>query len=122
MKSRRYVLVGYAAWITLLIAAYYWLTPVRIEAWGLISASGVIAILAGLALNRPARKAPWLWLAAGLTCFTAGQLSFLIAKQLMVVLPFPSFADVLYLSTFPLTPSGWSPSSTTGPRTGTGAA
>jgi diguanylate cyclase (GGDEF)-like protein/PAS domain S-box-containing protein len=102
VKSRRYVLVGYAAWITLLIAAYYWLTPVRIEAWGLISASGVIAILAGLALNRPARKAPWLWLAAGLTCFTAGQLSFLIAKQLMVVLPFPSFADVLYLSTFPL--------------------
>jgi diguanylate cyclase (GGDEF)-like protein/PAS domain S-box-containing protein len=102
VKLQRYVLVGYAAWIALLIAAYYWLTAVRIGAWGLISVSGVLAIVAGLALNRPARKAPWLWLAAGLTCFAAGQLSFLIAKQLKVVLPFPSFADVLYLSTFPL--------------------
>lgn len=102
MKSRRYVLVGYAAWVALLIAAYYWLTTVRIAAWGLISVSGVVAIVAGLVLNRPARKAPWLWLAAGLSCFAAGQLSFLIAAKLQVVLPFPSFADMLYLSTFPL--------------------
>jgi len=102
VKSRRYVLVGYAAWIALLIAAYYWLITVRVAAWGLISMSGVIAILAGLVLNRPARRAPWLWLAAGLTCFAAGQLSFLVAAKLKVILPFPSFADVLYLSTFPL--------------------
>jgi diguanylate cyclase (GGDEF)-like protein/PAS domain S-box-containing protein len=106
VKSKRYVLVGYAAWIVLLIAAYYWLTAVRIGAWALISVSGVTAIMAGLALNRPARKAPWLWLAAGLSCFAAGQLSFLIAKQLQVVLPFPSFADVLYLSTYPLYAAG----------------
>jgi diguanylate cyclase (GGDEF)-like protein/PAS domain S-box-containing protein len=94
--------VGYTAWIALLIAAYYWLTAGRIVAWGLISLSGVVAILAGLTLNRPAHKAPWLWLAAGLTCFAAGQLSFLLARQLKVALPFPSFADVLYLSTYPL--------------------
>ena len=106
MKSKRYVLVGYAAWITLLIAAYYWLPAVRIVPWGLISVSGVIAILAGVVLNRPARKAPWLWLAAGLTCFAAGQLSFLIAAKLKVVLPFPSFADVLYLSCYPLYAAG----------------
>ena len=38
--------------------------------------------------------------------FAAGQLSFLIAAKLQVVLPFPSFADVLYLSTYPLYAAG----------------
>ena len=70
----------------------------RIETWGLISLSGVIAIVAGVVLNRPARKAPWLVLAAAQASFAAGQLSFLIAAKLGVVLPFPSFADALYLS------------------------
>ncbi len=98
MKSRRYVLGGYAIWVALLIALYYGLSGLRIETWGLISLSGVIAIVAGMVLNRPARKTPWLLLAAALASFAAGQLSFLIAAQLQVVLPFPSFADVLYLS------------------------
>ncbi len=62
--------------------------------------------MAGLVLNRPARKAPWLLLAAALSCFAAGQLSFLIAAQLQVALPFPSFADVLYLSCYPLYAAG----------------
>jgi diguanylate cyclase (GGDEF)-like protein/PAS domain S-box-containing protein len=98
----RYVLVGYTAWMALLITAYYWVPALRSGAWGLISMSGVIAIVAGAAVNRPARRLPWLLLAAGLACFAAGQISFLVAAQLKVVLPFPSFADVLYLSSFPL--------------------
>ncbi len=106
MKWKRYVLVGYVAWIALLIAAYYWLSAVRIEAWGLISLSGVVAIIAGLAVNRPARKAPWLLLAAALTCFAAGQVSFLIVAKLKELLPFPSYADVLYLSSYPLIAAG----------------
>jgi diguanylate cyclase (GGDEF)-like protein/PAS domain S-box-containing protein len=99
----RYVLSGYAVWVALLIGFYYSVGGgLRIAAWGLISVSGVAAILAGLAINRPARKAPWMLLAAGNSCFAAGQLSFLVAKQFQLTLPFPSFADVLYLSTFPL--------------------
>jgi diguanylate cyclase (GGDEF)-like protein/PAS domain S-box-containing protein len=99
---KRYVLGCYAIWVVFLIAAYYGLPGLRIETWGLISLSGVIAIVAGPVLNRPARKAPWLVLAAAQASFAAGQLSFLIAAKLGVVLPFPSFADALYLLTFPL--------------------
>ncbi|MGH3244851.1 MAG: PAS domain S-box protein, partial [Trebonia sp.] len=106
MELKRYVRRGYAVWVALLIAVYYGLSAVRVEAWGLISVSGVIAIVAGLILNRPARKAPWLLLAAALAAFAAGQLSFLVAAKLRVVLPFPSFADVLYLSCYPLYAAG----------------
>jgi diguanylate cyclase (GGDEF)-like protein/PAS domain S-box-containing protein len=99
---KRYVLCGYAIWVVFLIAAYYGLPGLRIETWGLISLSGVLAIVAGTVLNRPARKTPWLVLAAAQASFAAGQLSFLIAPRIGVVLPFPSFADALYLLTFPL--------------------
>ena len=106
MKSRGHVLGGYAIWMALLIATYYGLPSLRAEAWGLIGLSGVIAIVAGVVINRPSRKAPWLLLAAALTSFTAGQVSFLVAQLVGVQLPFPSFADVLYLLTYPLYAGG----------------
>jgi diguanylate cyclase (GGDEF)-like protein/PAS domain S-box-containing protein len=107
LKLRRYVLGGYAAWMALLVATYYSVRGLRVEAWGLIGLSGVIAILAGVVINRPSRKAPWLLLAAALTSFTAGQVSFLIMTQILKTpFPFPSFADVLYLSTYPLYAAG----------------
>jgi diguanylate cyclase (GGDEF)-like protein/PAS domain S-box-containing protein len=102
VRARRYIFGCYAGWVALLIAAYYGLSALRIEAWGLISLSGIAAIVAGMVLNRPARKAPWLLLAAALCSFAAGQLSFLIAARLRAVLPFPSFADLLYLLEYPL--------------------
>jgi diguanylate cyclase (GGDEF)-like protein/PAS domain S-box-containing protein len=106
VKTKRYVLGGYAAWIVILIGVYYDVRGLRVEAWGLIILSGVAAVLTGLLLNRPARKVPWLLLAAALASFGAGQLSFLIAAKLRVVLPFPSFADVLYLSEYVLAAGG----------------
>jgi diguanylate cyclase (GGDEF)-like protein/PAS domain S-box-containing protein len=102
VKLRRYVLGCYAIWVAFLIALYYGASGLRIETWGLISLTGVAAIVAGTFLNHPARKTPWLVLAAAQASFAAGQLSFLIAARLGVVLPFPSFADALYLLTFPL--------------------
>ena len=92
--------------MTLLIVVYYEEPGLRVETWGLISLTGVVAILTGLRMHRPARKVPWLLLAAALTCFGAGQLSFLVAAKIMVVLPFPSFADVLYLLCYPLGAAG----------------
>src|ERR1700761_4289932 len=106
VESKRFVLGGYAGWIALLIAVYYEMSGFRPEAWGLISLSGVTAMVAGLLRNQPARKAPWVLLAAALTAFASGQVSFLIAAQLRVTLPFPSFADVLYLSSYPLEAAG----------------
>ena len=106
MKSRRYVRVGYIAWFTLLIAVYYGVSGLRAEAWGLIGLSGVAGVLAGIKLNRPARRAPWFLLAAGLASFMSGQLSFLIARDLNAELPFPSFADLLYLASYLLLAAG----------------
>ena len=96
------VMTGYALWMAVLLAVYYWLPGLRVESWGLLGLTGVGAIAAGVALNRPARKMPWLLLAAANACFIAGQLSFLVAARIRVVLPFPSFADVLYLMEYPL--------------------
>ena len=105
MKSRR-VLGGYVAWMALLIAAYYLLPGLRVEAWGLIGLSGVAAIVAGVIINRPSRRAPWLLLAIAQLSFAAGQVSFLVAQLVGTRLPFPSFADVLYLLTYPLYAAG----------------
>jgi diguanylate cyclase (GGDEF)-like protein/PAS domain S-box-containing protein len=106
LERKRYAFGGYVLWAALLVAVYYGSAGLRTEAWGLICLSGVGGILAGLWLNRPARMVPWLLLAAALACFGAGQLSFLIAAKTRVTLPFPSFADVLYLSCYPLLAAG----------------
>jgi diguanylate cyclase (GGDEF)-like protein/PAS domain S-box-containing protein len=93
--------------MTLLIAAYYALPGLRAGTWGLLGLSSVAAIVAGAAINRPASKLPWLLLAGANLCFVAGQLSFLILTHIMAVkLPFPSFADILYLLTYPLYAAG----------------
>jgi diguanylate cyclase (GGDEF)-like protein/PAS domain S-box-containing protein len=102
VKSRRRVLYGYAAWMVVLTAVYYGWPGLRTEAWGLIGLSGTAAIVAGVILNRPARKTSWLLLAVAQASFAAGQFSFLLAELIGKQLPFPSFADVLYLATFPL--------------------
>ncbi len=107
MRWRRHVLAGYLIWVTLLIAAYYGLPGLRVGAWGLIGLSGVVAIVAGVVINRPARKAPWLLLAGANLSFTAGQVSFLVLTQILAAkVPFPSFADLLYLVTYPLYAAG----------------
>ena len=102
VKVRRYVLGGYAVWWALLVGAYYLLPGLRVEAWGLIGLCGVGGIVAGVVINRPSRKLPWLLLAAAQASFVAGQMGFLVAQLMNTPLPFPSYADVLYLLTYPL--------------------
>jgi diguanylate cyclase (GGDEF)-like protein/PAS domain S-box-containing protein len=106
MKPRHHLLGGYAIWMVLLTALYYALPGLRAVTWGLIGLSGVVAIVMGVVINRPSRKLPWLLLATGLASFTAGQVSFLVAGLMEIQLPFPSFADVLYLLTYPLYAAG----------------
>ncbi len=99
-------MAAYVIWLAVLIAAYYGLPGVRSETWALIGLSGVSAIVAGVIINRPARKAPWLLLAGANLSFIAGQTSFLVLTQIGAKVPFPSFADVLYLLTYPLYAAG----------------
>jgi diguanylate cyclase (GGDEF)-like protein/PAS domain S-box-containing protein len=105
--ARRRLLWGYAIWWAVLIAAYYGLPGLRPETWGLLGLSGVAAIVAGVLMYRPARKISWLLLAAANLSFVAGQVSFLVFGQILHrPLPFPSYADVLYLATYPLYAAG----------------
>ena len=106
MKLQRYVFAGYVIWWAALVALYYGQPGLRAETWGLIGLSGVGGIVAGVVINRPSRRLPWLLLAGALTSFAAGQVSFLVAQLVGVQLPFPSFADVLYLLTYPLYAGG----------------
>ena len=101
--SRQRLLTGYASWMALLIVVYYSVHDLRAEAWGLVGLSGVLAIVFGVVVNRPARALPWLLLAAANLCFVAGQVSFLILSDVIhTQVSFPSFADILYLLTYPL--------------------
>ncbi|MGI8451507.1 MAG: putative bifunctional diguanylate cyclase/phosphodiesterase [Streptosporangiaceae bacterium] len=96
-------MAAYAAWMTLLLVAYYALPGIRVAVWGVLALSGVAAMVAGVILNRPARRAPWLLLAAANLSFAVGQLSFLILTQVRhQAVPFPSLVDLFYLATYPL--------------------
>ena len=95
-------MAAYAAWMTLLLVAYYALPGIRVGAWGLLALSGVAAIVAGVVLNRPASRAPWLLLAAANLCFAVGQQSFLVVTEIRhQTLAFPSLADLFYLASYP---------------------
>src|ERR1700761_3273979 len=107
--ARRPLLAGYVGWWTALVVAYYALPGLRTETWGLLGLTGVVAIVAGVRLHRPARKVSWLLLAAANLSFVAGQVSFLVATNILHrPMPFPSYADVLYLATYPLYAAGLS--------------
>ncbi|HEY0934466.1 MAG TPA: bifunctional diguanylate cyclase/phosphodiesterase [Trebonia sp.] len=96
---------GYALWMALLVAAHYAL-PTGAARGGLaalVNVSGAAAVTAGVARNSPARRAPWLLLAAA---SLTGALGFLTARVQVAVthvpLPFPSLADLVHLAEFPL--------------------
>ena len=72
---------------------------------GIAVASG-LAIVAGVALNRPARPLPWLLFAAGQLSFAIGDVIFDVYERLGGSPPTPSAADVFYLSGYPFIAAG----------------
>jgi diguanylate cyclase (GGDEF)-like protein len=58
----------------------------------------VLAVLAGVAIHRPADPRPWFVLAAGLALSTAGDWTWVVLERVFHVEPFPSIADVFYLA------------------------
>jgi hypothetical protein len=75
------MLAVYTAWIVLLASAYFLLPGQRAVFWGLLALSGVLAIVAGVIINRPAAPVAWLLLAAANLSFAIGQISFLVITQ-----------------------------------------
>jgi diguanylate cyclase (GGDEF)-like protein/PAS domain S-box-containing protein len=103
LLTTRRLLAGYAVWAVLLVAAHYAFGQWHAEVAVLTALSAVAAIVVGTVVNRPARRAPWLVLAAAIS---AGAMA-VIAVRVQVdvssaALPFPSWADGLDLIKYPL--------------------
>jgi diguanylate cyclase (GGDEF)-like protein/PAS domain S-box-containing protein len=100
---QRWVAAGYAVWLLLLALAYYLLPGLRAAAWSLLGLASVAAIVTGVLRYQPARRAPWLLLAAGSLCSLAGQVLALASTgPAGRPPPFPSPADACYLASYPL--------------------
>ncbi|WP_432068517.1 aminotransferase class I/II-fold pyridoxal phosphate-dependent enzyme [Streptomyces sp. C10-9-1] len=86
----------------------YLTVPARhTSSWAVIGLAGVAAILVGVHVHRPARRWPWLLLAAANLTFTAGDTAYNLLEGFFdQVNPFPSVADVFYLATYPLFAAG----------------
>ncbi|CAL9353742.1 aminotransferase class I/II-fold pyridoxal phosphate-dependent enzyme [Streptomyces sp. enrichment culture] len=71
--------------------------------WAVMGLAGVIAILIGTHIHRPAHRWPWWVLAAGLLTFIAGDTYYFVMEEYLGVSnPFPSPADACYLAMYPL--------------------
>ena len=99
--SPKTLLFSYAGLIGALGVAFYAFPAAHVPIWGTIGVLSAGAVLVGVRRYRPRRRAPWLWIAAGLLTFNAGDTVYnIIAAVGDDPNPFPSFADVLYIATF----------------------
>src|SRR5262245_10593585 len=75
--------------------------------WTAIGISSVTAIMVGTIRNAPRRRAPWYLLAAGVACLIAGDITAdLLIRVFHQPDPFPSIADVFYLTMYVLIAAG----------------
>ncbi|WP_367323374.1 putative bifunctional diguanylate cyclase/phosphodiesterase [Streptomyces sp. HUAS ZL42] len=89
------------------LTALYYIFPEHRLIFVAIGATGVIGIVLGVFLNRPAHRLPWLLLAAGNLTFAAGEATQIILIDLLQEeMPFPSLADGFYLAAYPLYAAG----------------
>jgi diguanylate cyclase (GGDEF)-like protein len=70
--------------------------------YSVLGSASVVCILVGIRLQRPKDRLSWYFLALAGTCFTLGDdASSFYNLVLHVSVPFPSFADALYLAGYP---------------------
>ncbi|MFF0474872.1 aminotransferase class I/II-fold pyridoxal phosphate-dependent enzyme [Streptomyces sp. NPDC004284] len=99
---RRWTLL-YLLTVVLLTVAYLQFPSRHTVLWALIGLGGVAAILVGVRLHRPAKRWPWLVLAAANLTFVSGDTAYNVLEAFFgETRPFPSVADALYLATYPL--------------------
>jgi diguanylate cyclase (GGDEF)-like protein len=70
-----------------------------------LGVSGVCAILAGVRIHRPARRLPWLLMAAGQLTWVVGDALDSWFRDVEKVSTYPSLADAFYLGAYPVL--GW---------------
>ncbi len=90
------------------IAAAYLAGPLNAgPVFNVIGFSGVVAIVVGVRVHRPAARAAWYLIALGLALFVSGDvLAYNYRALFGGALPFPSLADPVYLAVYPVTVAG----------------
>ncbi len=76
--------------------------PWRQGLYLLVAASCVPAVLAGVRRHRPPRAVAWWWMVAGLVCYLAGDVVYVVYQEVLGLDPYPSPADGFYLVSYPL--------------------
>jgi hypothetical protein len=100
--DRRFI-PGFLGAVALFTAVYYLAPRWRAESWALIGLSAVAAMLLGIGLHRPARRAPWFLLLAALSIFVVTDaVENVLAEYYSHVPEFPSISDDLALLAYPL--------------------
>jgi diguanylate cyclase (GGDEF)-like protein/PAS domain S-box-containing protein len=105
--SNRAVLTGYLTWMAALAVASFAWPDQHVFIWTAIGISSVTAMLVGIRRNRPRRAGPWYLLTAAVASLILGDVT---ADILVRVFdqpdPFPSIADVFYLTMYVLIAAG----------------
>src|SRR5690242_10408094 len=95
-------MAGYLATMVVLVVANFALPSLHILLWSAIGYSSVAAILVGVHLHRPRRRAPWYLLAGAVACFITGDLTADVLTRVLGREGTPSVADGFYLAVYAL--------------------
>jgi diguanylate cyclase (GGDEF)-like protein len=101
--------LGYSL-VGLIVTSAYYLVPLdadwgrmlRVVVYCTVSASSAVAILVGMRRRRPAPRLPWLLLGLSQVVYASADATFYLLHYVYGSTGFPSVADVLYLSHYPL--------------------
>ncbi|MGX6607953.1 putative bifunctional diguanylate cyclase/phosphodiesterase [Micromonosporaceae bacterium Da 78-11] len=100
---------GWLLWLVPAVAAvagYLLLPPesvVRSFAYDVIGLVSAVMIAVAVRRRRPSRPALWWWMTAGQAVWVLGDVIYSVYDKILHVEPFPSWADVFYLGSYPLT-------------------
>jgi diguanylate cyclase (GGDEF)-like protein/PAS domain S-box-containing protein len=101
--SARHGAAGFGVWVGLLTVAFYAWPAGQMYVWAGIGVCSAAAIVVGMVVHRPRRRLPWVLLAAVVLLFCAGDTTYNVLTDVLGQdNPFPSLADVFYLSMYPL--------------------
>lgn len=104
MRSRK-PLAGFACLGGALLAVYFGLgrghPDFQNVFYQVIGVVGAVAVLVGVRLHRPSRPGPWYLLAGALVLLVLGDMLWTVFDAVGIE-PFPSVADVLYLTSYPV--------------------
>ncbi|MDG6103394.1 EAL domain-containing protein [Dactylosporangium aurantiacum] len=100
--SPRRVLAGYCVIMAALVAANFALPSLHLVLWSAIGGLSVAAIVTGVRINRPRRRAPWFLLAGAVASFITGDLIADVLTRVLDRQGFPSVADGFYLAVYVL--------------------